>query len=103
MPDRDAPGSAPPKDEESEIRPDEASTEGKQRRMDDSRKTSVRRAIRNELDSDRPEGAQRQAVRADAPGTTPIVQLDHVSLAFDRPILEDVSFMACEGETVAIV
>ena len=40
----------------------------------------------------------RDAARASA-----IVELDHVSLAFDRPILEDVSFVAREGETIVIV
>ena len=32
-----------------------------------------------------------------------MVQLDHVSLAFDRPILEDVSLVANEGETICLV
>ena len=31
-----------------------------------------------------------------------IVELDHVSLAFDRPILENVSFVARRGETIVI-
>jgi phospholipid/cholesterol/gamma-HCH transport system ATP-binding protein len=33
----------------------------------------------------------------------PVVQLDRVSLSFDVPILEDVSLMAHEGETVVVV
>ncbi len=33
----------------------------------------------------------------------PIVELQHVSLAFDVPVLDDVSFVAHEGDTVAIV
>jgi ABC-type multidrug transport system fused ATPase/permease subunit len=43
--------------------------------------------------------AQRRKRNPDAP----VVEVDHVSLAFDVPILEDVSFPAREGETVAIV
>ncbi|MFI5227634.1 MAG: ABC transporter ATP-binding protein [Gemmatimonadales bacterium] len=86
-----------------------------QRRSGD-KPAAVRRAIRSELandDSDaeqvrtaqlaiagpRPMGGERPA---DAPHPL-VVELDHVSLAFDRPILEDVSFCAGEHETVAIV
>jgi ABC-type Mn2+/Zn2+ transport system ATPase subunit len=32
-----------------------------------------------------------------------VVEVDNVSLAFDTPVLEDVSFHALDGETVAIV
>ena len=35
--------------------------------------------------------------------SAPVVELSHVSLAFDQPVLEDVSFTAAKGETVAIV
>jgi len=63
---------------------------------------AVRRAIRTELAKDTPPGAApRIARRRDA--IEPIVALDHVSLAFDRPILEDVSFIARESDTVVIV
>ena len=37
------------------------------------------------------------------PEAKAIVELDGVSLAFDEPILEDVSFRANEGETVVVV
>jgi len=55
---------------------------------------NVREAIRTELASDG-EGAE--------PATGAVVALDHVSLAFDRPILSDVSFAAERGDTLAIV
>ena len=58
----------------------------------------LRDAIRTELAA---EIATRRRVRG--PDAPPVVQLDHVSLAFDVPILEDVSFAAREGETIAIV
>src|SRR5258708_40008281 len=53
----------------------------------------------------------RAAFRADLarepadtePNDQPVIQLDHVSLAFDEPVLEDVSFEARKGETLCIV
>jgi phospholipid/cholesterol/gamma-HCH transport system ATP-binding protein len=33
----------------------------------------------------------------------PVIELDHVSLAFDEPVLEEISFAANEGETVVVV
>src|SRR5262245_2811277 len=63
---------------------------------------SVRAAIRRELAGDAPgtEGVQPQA---DAGAARLVVELDHVWLAFDSPVLTDVSFKACDGETVAII
>src|SRR4051812_42843472 len=59
------------------------------------RPTHVREAIRSEL-------AQDAKVPRDR-GDTPVVSLQNVSLAFDRPILENVSLDAMHGETVVIV
>jgi phospholipid/cholesterol/gamma-HCH transport system ATP-binding protein len=59
---------------------------------------SVRQAIRHELASDA-DGAPA-AVETEKP---PVVSLEHVSLAFDVPIVKDISFEAHEGETVVIV
>jgi phospholipid/cholesterol/gamma-HCH transport system ATP-binding protein len=43
------------------------------------------------------------AVRRMAPpGETPVIALEHVSLAFDQPVLEDVSLELFHGETVVI-
>ena len=58
----------------------------------------LREAIRTELAA---ELAGRRRVRG--PDAPPVVELDHASLAFDVPVLEDVSFAAREGETIAIV
>ena len=60
------------------------------------RATHVREAIRDELASDTGDGS----VITDRP---PVVSLENVSLAFDRPILQNVSFDAMEGETIVIV
>jgi phospholipid/cholesterol/gamma-HCH transport system ATP-binding protein len=60
---------------------------------------SVRSAIRSELAVD----DRARPRRRRGPGAPPVVEVDHVSLAFDVPILEDISFSAREGETMAIV
>lgn len=62
----------------------------------------VRDAIRKELAADRealPQGVESgtQVVRP------PVIEMQNVSLSFDAPILEDVSFTADEGETIVIV
>jgi phospholipid/cholesterol/gamma-HCH transport system ATP-binding protein len=62
----------------------------------------VRRAIRNELDLDRgtprPLPANTMEFKA-----ANVVALEHVSLAFESPILDDVSFSARAGETVTVL
>jgi phospholipid/cholesterol/gamma-HCH transport system ATP-binding protein len=69
----------------------------------DRQSARVREAIRSELASDTharvPDGQRiaRPGLGAD------VIGLSHVYLSFDRPILEDVSFAAKQGETVAIV
>jgi len=75
------------------------------RREDDAvvRPSSVRRAIRDELAADAPEALTRRAGAEDAGEMRPVIELEHVSLAFDQPILQDVSFVAHEGETVVVV
>ena len=64
------------------------------------RKTaSIREAIRSELEVD----ARALPRRPRGPNAPPVVHVEHVSLSFDVPILEDISFSAREGETIAIV
>ena len=73
------------------------------RREGDRKSQAVRRAIRTELESDAPDAeARREAVERSG-GYKPVIELSHVNLAFDVPILEDVSFTAHEGETIAVV
>jgi phospholipid/cholesterol/gamma-HCH transport system ATP-binding protein len=71
-------------------------------RRDADRQTGhVRAAIRQELAQDkREEDRQTTAVADDA---RPVIEMQNVHLAFDTPILEDVSFVAREGETIVIV
>ena len=64
---------------------------------------AVRAAIRTELAEDAPDARADRARRTDAGELRPVVELTHVHLAFDEPILEDVSFTAHEGETFVIV
>jgi phospholipid/cholesterol/gamma-HCH transport system ATP-binding protein len=74
-----------------------------ERREGDRKSQSVRRAIRTELESDAPDDlARRDAVQRSG-GHKPVIELSHVYLSFDTPILEDVSFTAHEGETIAVV
>ena len=74
-----------------------------QRRVDDTKRNSVRRAIRTELASDAPDergnGGPGKALATESA----VVELQNVSLAFDVPVLEDVSFFVQPGETVAVV
>jgi phospholipid/cholesterol/gamma-HCH transport system ATP-binding protein len=53
----------------------------------------VRRAIRRELAQDGTPAETGQ----------PVIEIDHVSLAFENPVLEDVTFNAGEGETIVVV
>src|SRR5690242_11110172 len=71
-------------------------------RRGSDRGRSVRAAIRRELAVDEPVVEEPQP-QEDASEARTIVELDHVWLAFDTPVLEDVSFRALDGETVAIV
>ena len=63
----------------------------------------VREAIRTELDSDAQATRAGEAPRVRPDGQPDVIGLNHVYLSFDRPILEDVTFAARRGETVAIV
>ncbi|HVX40161.1 MAG TPA: ABC transporter ATP-binding protein [Gemmatimonadaceae bacterium] len=67
----------------------------------DKRPAAVRQAIRSELAVDA--RAESRAPQRTAGGGAPVVELDHVWLAFDVPVLEDVSFVANAGDTIAIV
>ena len=77
------------------------------RRTMELRKTErlarVRDAIRSELAEDAATGLLERAQREDAGRLQPVIELEHVHLAFDYPILEDVSFVAHEGETIVIL
>ncbi len=65
------------------------------RRGTGQRTAEVREAIRDELST----GTHRAA----RPEGTAVIELQDVSLAFDRPILEDISFAAHEGQTIVVV
>jgi phospholipid/cholesterol/gamma-HCH transport system permease protein len=64
----------------------------------------VRAALRDALDDPMHDGDERP--RAEDPGPAPgaVIELEKVHLGFDeRVILEDVSFLARKGETIAVV
>ena len=68
----------------------------KLRRGTDRTTGQVREAIREELEKD-------AVGTLPEPERPPVIELEDVSLAFDRPILEHVSIAAAEGETLCIV
>ena len=75
-----------------------ASQPGMRRTTDQDR---VRAAIRKEIRADRPpEMPPTMEYRAMA--SNKVIELSHVYLGFERPILEDVSFQALSGETIVV-
>jgi phospholipid/cholesterol/gamma-HCH transport system ATP-binding protein len=72
------------------------STQPRTRRGSDRTTGQVREAIRKELAKD------AVATVPEVP-RPPVIELQDVSLAFDRPILENISLAAAEGETLCIV
>jgi phospholipid/cholesterol/gamma-HCH transport system ATP-binding protein len=72
------------------------------RRASERRPTSIRRAIRDEL-ADDPTDEYYSEVHPQEFRAVPVIELDHVYLSFDRPILEDVSLEARKGETICLV
>jgi phospholipid/cholesterol/gamma-HCH transport system ATP-binding protein len=101
---RDATVSPPPAPRESES----ADAPGGERRQEGGRRVSerksvtVRRAIRKELAEDASPDALDEYGEYEE-DSEPVIELDHVYLAFDRPILEDVSLVARKGETICLV
>ena len=61
----------------------------------------VRAAIRNEIDDMRPAG-QLPTMEYRAAATNKVIELKNIYLAFERPILENVSFAALAGETIVV-
>jgi phospholipid/cholesterol/gamma-HCH transport system ATP-binding protein len=108
--DRD-PG-APAEPEAAETDPDRPPdvneiSEAHERRADDviRRKQGerIRTAIQSELSKDDAESAPRPRPEDPGPLENAVIELERVFLAFDRPVLEDVSFAAFPGETLVIV
>ena len=90
------------RDEQEEKREAERRREG--RRVTERKGESVRAAIREELSTAETPATSRRAIeKAEKDSTTPVIELEHVNLAFETPILEDVSFVARKGETICIV
>lgn len=72
------------------------------RRDTDRKSGHVREAIRKELAADARDERMQPAVVSDESGR-PVIEMQNVYLSFDQPILEDISFVAREGETIVIV
>lgn len=67
-------------------------------RRGERRSGGVRAAIRQELARD-----AREDLEPRHDGKPPVIELQNVSLAFDQPVLQDISFDADAGETIVIV
>jgi len=63
----------------------------------------VRAAIRNELEEVAEDSAGKEAKHGARPAQEQVITLENISLAFEEPILENVSFDAKAGETVVVV
>ncbi|MES2179201.1 MAG: ABC transporter ATP-binding protein [Gemmatimonadota bacterium] len=83
--------------------PRESKRRGEGRRLAERKPENVRAAIRDELAVDEPADAAIAAKKAERGEAEAIIELSHVFLAFDSPILEDVSFVARKGETICVV
>ena len=83
---------------------DDRSAERRQegRRASERRPTTIRRAIRDELAGE-PTDEYYSETHPQEHRTTPVIEVDHVYLGFGRPILEDVSLEARNGETICLV
>jgi phospholipid/cholesterol/gamma-HCH transport system ATP-binding protein len=99
MSDDEAAGTGKPTPEEE--RAEERRAGG--RRMKERSSEQIRAVIRDELEGDEPEAIERAAAKQEAGESDAIIALEGVYLAFDRPILEDVSLVARHGETICIV
>ncbi len=87
---RDAP--APPAGEDERRANPEEDAEPRLRRAEDELRARFAEELEESEETQERVGVSREA----------IVELDHVSLAFDRPILENVSLVARRGETIVI-
>jgi phospholipid/cholesterol/gamma-HCH transport system ATP-binding protein len=90
----------PPSSAEDDARASERRQEG--RRANERRPTTIRRAIREEL-ADEPTDEYYSETHPQEHRVTPVIEVDHVYLGFDRPILENVSLEARKGETICLV
>jgi len=87
------------KQHEERRHPSEKDETAMPRRARDS--SRVRAAIRSELEEVAGQ-TEHRATRERATANR-VISLENIFLAFDEPILENVSFDACEGETIVVV
>ena len=73
------------------------------RRSGDRTTGQVREAIRQELAADARADALEAPVGVETLEQRTVIELENVSLAFDQPVLEGVTFQVLEGETFVIV
>jgi phospholipid/cholesterol/gamma-HCH transport system ATP-binding protein len=96
---RDAGGGSPPTPPSGGVQPaGPPSTAENTERTDTDRRQDGRRATER-----RPTTIRRAETHPQEHRAVPVIEVDRVSLAFDRPILEDVSLEARKGETICLV
>jgi len=104
--DRGAPADSDAPSDAHESRDSVDVADSRDRRADDvirrKQEARVRSAIQTELSED-DTGEERPRPEDPGPLAGAVIELERVSLAFDRPILEDISFAAFPGETLVIV
>ena len=93
------------RDDDADVSTDQRDADRRQdgRRVSERNTTSVRAAIRDELARDDASDDKSGDVAPEQDASSVVIELDHVSLAFDTPILEDVSLQAHTGETICLV
>jgi phospholipid/cholesterol/gamma-HCH transport system ATP-binding protein len=92
-----------PDDRPKDQRPDGSPQRRSGDRVRHRRSAEVREAIRSELAGDAGEALVRRAAREEEGDHRSVIELQHISLAFDEPVLQDISLAAHEGETVVVV
>jgi phospholipid/cholesterol/gamma-HCH transport system ATP-binding protein len=106
MMDRDRSTAGPPTEDEERLDEAADAVDARDRRAGDAirrkQEQRVRTAIQDELSQD-DVGEERRRPEDPGPLQDAVIELERVHLAFDRPILEDVSFAAFPGETLVIV
>ena len=93
------------RDDDADVSTDQRDADRRQdgRRVSERNTTSVRAAIRDELARDDASDDKSGDVAPEQDASSVVIELDHVSLAFDTPILEDISLQAHTGETICLV
>lgn len=76
---------------------------GEREHRPERQSAAVREAIRSELATDETTPRRPDRCSESPEAARSVVEIDHVYLSFDVPVLEDITFAVCDRETVAVV